>query len=177
MSVFKGAVLEAQGITPTAKVGPACRDCKARHGCELLQHEANAAADLARSTVNLELAAGPLGVELRYLHRAQALLAARVNGLETQALALIRQGQSVTGYAIEQTVGREKWTVPPETLFATADAMGVDVRHAAEAITPAQARKKGLAESVVSALSSRPGGATKLAQADTTRARKVFSNG
>ena len=55
------------------------------------------------------------------------------------------------------------------------DLMGVDLRKPVELDTPAQARKKGVDESVIAAYSETPMTAIKLVEVDGTEARQVFT--
>jgi hypothetical protein len=166
---------EATSENPPTRVGPECRDCKGRHACEALHLAADSVADIAGGVAQINLPPDALGVELRMLKRAQTLLDARVTGLEMQALNEIRSGKTVPFFMLEQPQGREHWTKPPEEIAALGAAMGVELLKPNVLITPAQARKAGLDETIVAGFSERPRGALKLVPANTTQTRKVFS--
>lgn len=166
----------ARGNDPTAHVGPWCQDCQARRGCPALQQAAYGAMDIAGSSSNIDLSPSDLGIELRFIHRAKALLDARATGLEEQATALIKGGKQVPGYELERTNAREQWTVTPSEVYALGSILGVDLRQD-RAITPRQAIKAGLSEDLVKGFSVTPPGSLKLKKETTTLARKVFGNG
>jgi hypothetical protein len=168
------AAVEAMGPTPTTRTGTECRDCRARHACPALHEAADGVADMARGASPLELPPAAVGIELRVLHRAQALIDARVTGLEAQALNAIRSGQDVPFYTVGQSQSRERWTVPPEQVIALGDSMGVKLAKDPQPITPNQARAAGMDADIVKGFAERPSGALKLVPADTTQARKVF---
>jgi hypothetical protein len=130
--------------------------------------------DFATVVTPVELSTAALGTELTMIHRAQELLEARATGLEEQALSLLRSGKRVPGYIIGQGQAREKWTPDLETVFATGDALGIELRKPT-AITPAQARKAGIPTEVVDALSDRPAGAIKLQQVTDDNLARIFN--
>ena len=169
------AAVREGSTTPATRVGPQCQDCKARHACATLHNAADGVTDLAGGSVVFDLTPDALGVELRYLRRAQAMLDARVTGLEAQAVASIRAGQSVPFFTVGSTPGRAKWKVPVPEVIEMGKLMGVDLGKAVTSITPAQAIAAGLDEAIVKGYSERPPGALKLVAADTMQARKVFA--
>ena len=85
----------------------------------------------------------------------------------------IRGGQSGPGYTIEQGEGRQRWVKSPAEVAALGDLMGIKLRKDA-VVTPKQAIKAGLPETVVAGISDRPVGEWKLAVADCRAASKVF---
>lgn len=169
-----GAAHEALGANPRARVGPECRDCKARHVCTTLQRDGYRTVDEAERPQPFEMPPGALGLELTTLNAAALRLAARISGLEEQARAAIRRGVSVPGWAVQHGEGREAWTVPAGQVLAVAGALGLNIAKPVEVITPRQAREAGLDPALVAAMSARPSGAAALVPADTSAARKVF---
>lgn len=170
---LREAARGARGNDPRTVVGPWCDDCKGRHVCPALHAAADRAIDRSEGAVPLELPPAALGLELRNLIRAKETLEARITGLEAQGLAYERSGQRVPFFQVEQTIGKETWTVPSDQVFAMGDALGVDLRKA-QPITPNQARKAGMDESLVKSIADRPKGALKLKPVNNTEARKVF---
>lgn len=164
------AVHEGATCTPN----PHCRDCRGNAGCSALQRAAYDGMGYATSPVPFNLPPQALGLELRYLHRAIASLEARAAGLEEQALATIKRGTAVPFYRIEVGKGRERWARPDAEIIAMGDMMGVDLRKPAT-LTPKQAIKANLPETVVRAFAETPSGEAKLVEDDGTLARKVFS--
>lgn len=164
----------AFSANPICHPGPWCQDCRGRHACDTLSVAASAAMDFASVVTPVDMNETALGTELTMIHRAQQLLEARATGLEEQALALLRHGKRVPGYILGQGQAREKWTPELETVFATGDALGIELRKPT-AITPSQARKAGIPKEVVDALSDRPAGAVKLEQVTDDKLKRIFN--
>lgn len=166
--------LAAKLVSPNAhaRTGPNCGYCTGRAGCEVLQRSGAMVADMAGEATGHD--PEYLGPELAQLKHAEALLKARITGLEEVAKVRLRSGGRVEGWSLEQGYGREKWTVPPEEVFAYGDAMDLDLRKAPDAITPAQARKKGLDSSVTDLLATKPAGEIKLVPVSEHKAARVF---
>lgn len=172
------AAEEAAGPSPTARPDPAaCRDCSARHACEAIRRDAFSAADQGYRLGAEDLDAVSLGVELRMLKRAQALLDARVSGLEAQAEAFYRRGDAVPWFSMESTPGRPKWTRPVGEVLALGGLMGHDFAAPPSAITPTQAIKKApeLEALISTQYSARSPGAMRLVPDDGSKARRIFS--
>lgn len=160
---------------PKATVGPQCKHCPGRHACNSLQSAAMQIADVSMAGVPIDMPPAALGLELRNLKRAASLLNARISGLESQAEAMLRRGDRVPFFALQQEYGRLRWTLPNDAIFAIGDSLGVDLRKPNEPITPTQA-KKVIDDSVIKVYSERPLGSAQLTQVDDTTARKVFGH-
>jgi len=169
------AASEAMGPKdPDAKVGPECRDCKARHACTTLQASSYSIVQLARKGTVHSMLPGALGRELATLTEAQTILNARISGLEDEVTATIKSGGNVPGWMVQQGQGRQKWNKPLEEVVALGQMMGVDISKSA-AITPKQAIEAGIPEVVVASYSDSPPGEIKLVRDTGAQARKVFS--
>lgn len=175
------AASAALGPTPFATPTPeGCKNCAGRHACEALQRTAYVAADTAGRYGALDLSPHALGLELRSLKRAQALLEARVSGLEAQAAAAIKSGQLVPFWVMESTPGRLAWTKPAAEVFALGEMLGLKLQKDPEPITPAQAKAAAKAAKIDGALfdayATRPAGAVKLVADDGSKASLTFGN-
>lgn len=166
---------EALGDNPTCRTGPQCRDCSARVPC--WGHTADSFAAIAYSGQPYSTPRDPaeLGLELRLLRDAQATIKARLTGLEAQAEATIRDGDSVPGWAVEPGQTRTRWAVPTAEVLTLGDMLGVDLRKPPEPVTPTQAKKLGIDPAVISGYSETPTGALKLVESTKTIAAAVFS--
>lgn len=178
VNILANAARVATAPNPPATPTPeGCENCTGRHACEALQRAAYAVADKGGQYGALDLPPHALGLELRALKRAQALLDARVTGLEAQVVATIKRGALVPFWMMESVPGRLAWTRPAAEVFALGDMLGIDLRKAAEPITPTQAKAaaKGMA-ALFDAYADRPPGAAKLMADDGSKARLTFSN-
>lgn len=174
VNIASNAAHEALGDNPKANVGPECRDCRARHACPTLQRAAASACDESGKAQPFDLSPAALGVELRYLKRAEVLLKARISGLEEQAVALQRQGKSVPHWRIEHGSGRRKWAKPVAEVLALGSMFQIDLAKPTEPITPVQAVAKGLPEALLATFTDQPRGAAALVPDDGSTARRIF---
>lgn len=166
----------ATSPNPPATPSPvACKHCRGRHACEALQRSAYSAADQAKEGNAADLSPHALGLELRALTRAQALLDARVSGLQAEAEAAIKRGQLVPFWVMESTPGRLKWSKPTPEVLMLGQMMGFDLAAPPDAITPTQAKAAGMPAALVDAYSTRPSGTAKLKPDDGSKARLTFS--
>lgn len=165
--------LEGDG---TCRTGSQCNKCPARYGCDTFTRATRNAMDYIGNGA-LQLSGSDLAVEYRQIERAFELIKARRSAIEEQCIAEIRGGANLPGIAVAPRVGRERWRkdVAQQEVIDMGDLMGVDLRKPRELDTPAQCRKKGVDESVISAYSEKPSNGFKLVKDDGTRARQVFS--
>lgn len=164
--------MAAKLVSPNAAAvtGAWCFKCSGRLGCDAFTRAVNQIATVVMQTTADAPTPALAGLELRWLHEATKYIKARVIALE-EYVTVAGPG---TGYVVEQWYGREKWTVEPEEVFALGDAMGLDLRKPAEAITPAQAVKLGLDPEVKAGYSVKPKGEVKLVPLDKSRVVSAF---
>lgn len=154
--------------------GPACENCSARHACPALQARAYGAAELSIQAQSLDLAPDAFGLELRTLMDAQARLGARIDGMTEQGLAMVRRGDRLPYFGVEQGTGRTVWTKPVPEVLSVGAMFGKDLAKPQAAITPKQAISAGLDAAIVAAYSQPQPGPLKLVPDNLTTARKVF---
>lgn len=154
--------------------GAHCQDCPARHACPALQRVGGLAIDLSLRGTPHVLPPVNAGIALKMVRAARERLEDMETGLEAQLLGVLRSGGVVPGWEAVQGYGRERWTIPASELVMIGDLAGVDLRKPLEPITPAQARKKGFDEAVISEYSERPLGEVKLKPVEGKSIRKAF---
>lgn len=161
---------------PLATPGVWCKqyECKARAGCLALQRSAYFSASEAQRGVLQNLGPLELGTELVILREAKAVLDARIDGLEEQAIALMGAGTNVPHWTLARTNARRVWTKPPEEVIALGQMMGIALEKPATPITPAQATKAGLPAELLEQYSEKPAGALVLKPEATLNAPRVF---
>jgi hypothetical protein len=162
----------AMGYKPPCFPSPQCANCSAAHVCQALQNAALQVADNTYTNVPFELSPQALSRELKTLQAAQTLLAARVDGLEQQAMSIIKKGERVPGFSLEQSQSRERWNAPADTVLTLGYMMGVELTKPIELVTPKQAIKLGIDHEVVRKYSETPPGTLKLVF--TPDKRKIF---
>ena len=175
------AAEDATSIIPTASPHmDVCEECPGRHACQAVQRVAYIAGDRGQMGVIHDMPPEAMGQELRALKRAQALLDARVTGLEAEVTALKKAGKSVPLWALESTPGRLAWTKGNAEVLAVGQMFGLDLAKPVEPITPTQAKAAAkaakLPESLIDAYANRSAGGSKLVYDDGSKARLTFSS-
>lgn len=172
------AIAAANSDSPSCKPGQWCRGsyCSAAHVCDSLQTSVYNYLDHIDAALPIELDPASLSAEYLILKDAEERLKARKTAIEEQCIGLITRGQNLPGLATKQGYGRERWRkdVPHDEIIMMGDLLGEDIRKPAELDTPAQCRKKGIDESVISQYSETPKTAIKLVKDDGSKARQVF---
>lgn len=163
----------AHDPNPLATTNTECGDCPGHHACAALQEAGYSDCEYAMRSSPVELPPTAAALELRIMERCYERLGARVEGLRESVLANIRQGHPTPWYKAEQQYGRTTWTVPVEQVIAMGDLMGVKLAKVA-VITPNQAEKAGIDESVIKAYSITPPGKLKLEPLNPSDAARVF---
>lgn len=169
-------ISEHVSMRPDAKCQPSpqCKHCDASHVCQALQLAALEATETATENTPNDLTPDALGNELRVLQHSQALLDARINGLEQHATTLLKKGKPVPHFSLEQTNGRQVWNIPVGKIAALAEIYGAKLLKEVEAVTPLQAIKAGVPEKAIQKYSQRMVGGLKLVADDGKKARKTF---
>lgn len=153
--------------------GSWCKNCNARHACPAALKAGVMLYEAATTPMPVELSPEALGVQLSIMLRAQDQINNLVTGYETQAEAILRRGDSVPGFTLKETQGRETWDKPVEDVIALGDAEGCNLRID-DVVTPNQARKLGIDSEILKAYASRPARGLKLEPDSNLLARKVF---
>jgi hypothetical protein len=171
------AANKALDVDPECIAGtPQCRYCNARHACAAAQKSAMYFVDYSSRAMPEELSPEALAIELRTLRRGAEAIKYRLTGVETRVESLIKAGGFIPGWALQQGQGRTAWTKPADEVFALGDMMGIDLRAEPAAITPAQAKKKGLPVELLSAYSAAGDSGVKLVPTEATVASRVFKS-
>lgn len=168
------AAMAASDPNAPYQTGPQCDYCPGRFACPALQAVAGFAIDRSLRGLPHTLTPANAGLALRQIRAARERLEAMETGLEEQVKAYVRKGDPTTGWEIFPSTGREKWTVPVSEVVAIGAALGIELAKPQEAITPAQARKKGLSEKIVADLAKAPAGEMKLKPLEEKNIRKAF---
>lgn len=174
INVSSTAAHEAFGAEPRARVGPECRDCKARAACSVFTRDTYAALHESNRTTPLEMRPEHMAQERKIVNDAIKVLEARASGLDAALTATIRAGKPVPGLRLEHGYGREQWTQPASAVIAMAGMLGLDVAKPPAVLTPKQARDKGMDPATVAALTIRPRASATLVEDEGVKWRKVF---
>jgi len=174
MLKLRDAAAAAKLPNPVATTNPECEHCPGRHACSALQKAAYHDAEFADARHPYNITPQAAALELRMLERAYERLGARVDGLRELTLANLRRGESVPHYRLESGKGKAQWKVDDAQLITIGQLLGKDLSKRS-VITPAQAKKIGIDDSVISAYSQIIPGSQKLVMQNNSELRKVFS--
>lgn len=161
---------------PEATPSPECRFCKARHACRALQQAAlETVATGESSPEGVRLDEKALGTELRLLQAGQKLLEARIDGLEKETEERLRRGESIPHFTLETSKGRDTWNLGENDFENLENITGIKLRKLT-AITPHQAMKAGLDESIARMFIQPGKTSVKLAPVDLQKSKQIFGD-
>jgi hypothetical protein len=169
---------EAEAIKERAECrpNPECNNCSARHACPALQQLTYDIIDQSALNTPHHLPPTVLGRELKLLKKSQAMLDARITGLEEQAIAEIKSGKRVPYFRLSQQFGRRKWKKDAKEVIILGELLNIDLSKPQECVTPTQAIKAGVSEEVIKAYSEVTNGQLKLVEDGLNQTRKLFSD-
>ena len=167
----------AMSPEPTANVTAECRDCNARHSCATLQRAAYHVIEWStQGAPHCDMPPQASAMELGMIETALEVLKARQSGKEAEVMRHLKNGEVLVGWSLKQGAGRQKWSQGFDDIVALGEMAGVTLTKPA-LITPKQAIKAGLPESVVAGYSETPMGEIKLVRDNGVLQRKVFNHG
>lgn len=170
LSAIREAAERATAPQPTATTGEQCEHCPGRHACPTLQRAAYSDAETSTDQQPVDLTPSAAALELRMLERALLRLNARVEGLRELTVGNLRNGAHVPHYKLEPTRSSTKWTVPPAQVIKK---LGKKA-SVPKVITPTQARKLSLDESIISGMVDIIPGGLRLVESSNKDAARVF---
>lgn len=175
LTELQTAAIEAVGPNPTALVGTQCDYCGARQACTTLENSGRIATQLSGEAALHDLTTYQASYELVRIEHAIDVLAARASGLNTQLVFALRAGQQAPEHTLERTFGRETWKTGTEQQVLTVGRLlGTSLAKTDAAVTPAEARRRGIPEDLIKSFSIRPNGESKIKRRTTTQTRKLF---
>ena len=163
---------------PPINTGKHCRDCKALRACPAAREAALNAVTVAGIAMLEEYTGAELAAELELFDHAEAALITRKAAIVSLATQRINSADVVPGWACKRSFGRQTWRpqVTIETIKSYGALMGIELTKE-KPITPNQAKKAGLPESLVDQNSHTPETGVKLVRQDASAtARKAFGD-
>lgn len=170
---LRAAAHAAMADDPPFITGDECKYCRARNTCPANLAVGYASIEMSLRSIPLEMTPRVTGMVLRQVHTAMERLKAIESGLSQQAEHILRNGGRVPGYHLESKPSARSWKVPAVEVLALGDMMAVPLGKPVDVITPTQAIKAGIPESVIDVYSERKSGAAKLVE-DGVRLVSVF---
>ena len=157
---LKAAADETQKPDSVCNTGTWCLNCPVSHVCEALQQSSYIACDLS-SSATMTLDDDSIGAEFALLSEASSRLTSRIGGIEEDIIYRINTGHNILGYTMSRTAGREVWDKPIEAIIDVGNMLDIDLSKPG-IMTPNQARKAGVPESILETFSKRVAGSLKL---------------
>jgi hypothetical protein len=172
---LRAAVVEALSTSPRVQSGEHCRDCAARHDCPTARNAAVTLYEAAGLAVPEKMSDESIGLFYRILLRAQEQIKCMEAGISEEIKSRLQGGNDVPGFALQPSEGREVWTRPVTEIIALGNLIGFNLRKE-ETITPNQARKVGVDESIIREYASRQQNGFKLVtQKDASKSfKRIF---
>jgi len=164
---------EPSPVATTSKEG--CRYCPGRHACPALQKGAYADLQYSSGESPVELPLDAAALELKMMENGLARLQARVEGMRAFVAAKLNAGGYSAYYRLQDSYGSRKWNKPDDQVLALGEIFGKDLSKKS-VVTPTQALKLNIDESVIMAYSYIPKGDAKLVENNPNDAAKIFNN-
>lgn len=158
-----------------ATSGTHCRYCNARHACPAAQQAGVQLFEAVSEGFGVNMSPEAMALEYEITGRALSHLTSLMAAYEEQLMVTLRSGKQVMGWGLKEGRGSTKWTADTETIKLMGETMGVSL-VTDKPITPLQAIKAGLPESVVEEMSERTPGALKLSKIDKNFYKRIFTN-
>lgn len=159
---------------PVATSGSHCKHCPGRHDCEAAIRGGWSLYEAASQATSIALNPNQLGTQLALVRRARKQLEYLESGLEEQVKSLVKGGKNVAGWKAEPTFGREKWNKPVEEVIQMGQMLGHDLEKKT-AVTPNEARKMGIDDTMLSMYSEKSKTGIAIVQDTGVKAKRIFS--
>jgi len=153
-----------------------CAKCHALAGCPAARTAGMNAIDASMLAFSDNLPKDVLTHELETLRQASVMIENRRDALEELISHRISSGDVFNGYVLERRYGHARFK-PGLTGKMLSIAAGVDLTKDGT-VTPAEAKRRGVNEAAIAALTERPLLPSKLKAVDVdSRARRIFGDG
>ncbi len=140
----------------TCTTGPQCTYCPGRHACEPALQQGLSLYEITSKNLPDDANVGVMGLQLRLIKRALKQLGAIESGISEQLEYRIRHGEAVPFWKLGMKSSKRAWNMTDKQVIDTGVLMGVDLAKTT-VITPTQAKKAGMNEETVNALSKNIG--------------------
>ena len=175
-NILSGNAHEALSDNAIMRTGNHCKHCSARHACTAAIQGGMSLYETAMKPTSMILPPAALGVQLTIVKRARKQLELLETGYEEQVKGLIKSGTRVPAWIIEQGLGRQAWTKPVKEVVMLGDLLKIDLRKPDEVVTPKQAIKLGIDETVIKQYSNTPRTGLKLVPDNGSKAKQIFGD-
>ncbi len=171
---------EALSDNPTLSSGRWCRDCKAVGKCSTARMWGYNFVDMVNEPYEMDKMTGhDLAIERSILQDGVIVAKSRLEAIEDELTYRIKAGEKDSNLSLEQSQGREKWTIPNDQVILLAGQLGVDAKKSAVK-TPKQTRDSApkevrpILEKVMANVVQRAAGKLKLVPTSDTKSARAF---
>ena len=164
----------ALGNAPTCHAGLQCRRCPGRLYCEANAAVTGADCDYAGTTTPGEVTPEQAALEWVFLSRAAKRIQARLDACEAIISHAALEGRRLPHVDVYRGQGRLAWSRSRDEVLALGEIYGLPLTKPADLITPKQAEKLGIDQSILSSFTHRPETGLKIKEASNREARLVF---
>jgi len=166
---------EAFSNNPRCATGDHCGNCAAIIDCEAATLSFCNAIDVVRETGN-DLATTPdtLGRQLLIAEKAAKTISNRIEALQAVGMGLAQKEKTPHDYEIKNGRTSVKWNVNESEVVKLGEVFDIDLKTTGT-LTPKQAVKAGLDESLLASYTSKTAGAAKLAPVNLSKLKEALS--
>ncbi len=170
---LKQSALEVINPDVTTRSGKHCRFCSARHVCSSAQNMALAALEYRSAPVPVEMDNIALGTYMKIMQRNLDATKSVLTGLLAQAETIVRKGDPVPGYMMDNKIGNLEWDKPDSEIDILGKFYNIDMSKPGR-LTPTQVIKAGVSEELVLRYASRHNKRSVLVEDDGIAVQKIF---
>lgn len=153
----------AMSRNPPFKPSDQCVYCLAKAECPALEQNIKRQMfQFHHSSNSSSINNDEIGNELKTLKDFKELLEARLIGLEELAISKLKKGERVNNFRLEASKGAFKWNKDIEEIKQLGELFDIHLTKSEFLITPLQAIKEGIPESIINRYSERTKGNLKL---------------
>jgi hypothetical protein len=169
---------ETHGSNARCTVSSECLLCPGNYACDTFRNDTMSLVETVGDVAGSSLSGNNLALMVQTLRRATKQVKSLLGSYEEQAIAQLKNGDSVPGYNMEQGFGRKTWDrgTSNEEIIMMCNLLGVDPCKPVELQTPAKLIKLGVDADVINAYSMTPRTGLKLVELSGARMRQIFQN-
>lgn len=176
MRLTRHAAVAANTKHAETRSGKHCKNCRAKYACASAQASGLQAVEFSNAPVPVEMDNATLGTYLRILQRSAKNISDMTKGIESQVKVLLKKGESIPGYAIEDSYGNLDWVCNEDRIRTLEIMFGLDL-FKTKPVTPSQAiTDHKIPRSIIEEYAEKPQRGEKLVIDDLSKARRIFEN-
>jgi hypothetical protein len=164
-------------LTDTLQTGPLCAKCPALNDCPAANSARMNSIDISTLRFNDEVSDSRLAYELDLLTQAKNVIEAGIDARSELAKHRLSQGKIIPNYHMDNQLTNRQWKkgVTPELMAVIT---GKNLSKPSKMVTPAEAIRQGVSETIIKAFCERVSTGRKLVREDVQkRAKRLLQKG